>query len=122
MRSHPINLALRFVLELGALAAMGFWGWTQHDGVARWIWMIALPIAAAAVWGTFAVAKDPSRSGRAPVPIPGVLRLLLEFAFFAGAAVLLGLAGQVTLAIVFAGVVVVHYAISYDRVAWLVRN
>jgi Protein of unknown function (DUF2568) len=29
------NLGLRFLLELGALAAVGYWGWQTADGVFR---------------------------------------------------------------------------------------
>ena len=36
MSAHPINLALRFILELAALYALGYWGWTQHDGLVDW--------------------------------------------------------------------------------------
>ncbi len=75
MGSHSLNLALRFLLELAALGAMGYWGWTQHEGPVRWRWAIGLPLVAAVLWGTFAVPNDPSRSGQAPVPIPGILRL-----------------------------------------------
>ncbi len=32
MGSHPINLAVRFILELIALASSGFWAWKQSDG------------------------------------------------------------------------------------------
>jgi hypothetical protein len=31
MSKNPANLALRFVLELAALAALGYWGWTTHN-------------------------------------------------------------------------------------------
>ena len=31
MGSHPINLTIRFLLELSALAAIGIWGWNQSD-------------------------------------------------------------------------------------------
>jgi hypothetical protein len=80
MGSNPINLALRFILEIAALFALGYWGWTQHDGVWRFVWGIGLVILAAVIWGTFAVPDDPSRSGNAPVPVPGALRLVIELA------------------------------------------
>jgi hypothetical protein len=70
------------------------------------------------LWGVFAVPGDPSRSGRAPVPVPGAVRLLVEAAFFGAATAALVRDGA-TWAIAFAGIVVVHYALSYDRVAWL---
>ena len=83
MAYHPINLAVRLLLEFAALAAMAYWGWRQADGVLRFVLAIGIPLVAAALWGTFAVPDDPSRSGKAPVPVSGIVRLALELAFFA---------------------------------------
>jgi hypothetical protein len=77
---------------------------------------------AAALWGTFAVRDDPSRSGWAPVPTPGVLRLLLELGSFAAAAIALVASQRVTLGLVLAAVTLVHYAASYDRILWLLKR
>jgi hypothetical protein len=120
--SNPINLAVRFLLEIAALVAIGYWGWSQHDGWLRFVLVIGFPLIAAILWGTFNVAGDPSRSGKAPVPVPGIVRLALELAIFAFAAWALYDAGQATLALVLAAIVVIHYALSYDRIAWLLRQ
>ena len=32
MSAHPLNLALRFLLELAAWASMGYWGWKRGTG------------------------------------------------------------------------------------------
>jgi hypothetical protein len=101
---------------------MGYWGWTQQDGIARWLFAIGLPLLAAVLWGTFAVPDDPSRSGNAPVPTPGALRLLLELSFFAFAVFTLFTSRQNTFGWILAIVVVFHYAISYDRILWLFKN
>lgn len=122
MGSHPINLALRFLLEIAALVAIGYWGFDQHSGIWRFIIGIGGPVIAAALWATFAVPDDPSRSGRAPVPIPGVLRLVLELSLFGFAVWALYDAGSPILALIMASVTIVHYALSYDRVAWLIRQ
>ena len=122
MSSNPLNLALRFLLEIGALIAIGYWGFSQHAGTWRWVAGLGGPLVAAALWGTFAVPNDPSRSGKAPVPVPGVVRLLLELAFFGLAAWALHDAGKPILALVLAGVTAAHYILSYDRVIWLVRQ
>jgi hypothetical protein len=122
MGSHPINLAVRFILELAAWGAMGYWGWTRAEGTLRFVLAIGLPVAAAAIWGTFAVPNDPSRSGRAPVPVPGVVRLGIELATFGFGAWALYDTGSTTLSLIFAAIVVVHYLVSYDRVAWLIRG
>ena len=122
MGSHPLNLALRFILELATLGAMTYWGWTQHDGLARWLWTIGLPLAAIILWGTFAVPNDPSRSGQAPVPTPGTVRLILELTFFALGVIALIFSQHMTAGIVLAALVFIHYAVSYDRILWLIRN
>jgi hypothetical protein len=122
MGSHPINLALRFLLEIAALVAIGYWGWSQNDGLLRFVLVIGAPLIAAILWGTFAVPDDPSRSGKAPVPVPGIVRLVLELAIFAFAAWALYDTGNVVLSLILATVVVIHYALSYDRIAWLLRQ
>lgn len=122
MGSHPVNLAVRFLLEIAALVAIGYWGWSQHDGILRYLLAIGGPILAAVLWGTFAVPDDPSRSGKAPVPVPGILRLALELAIFAFATWALYDAGSSLLALILAVIVVGHYALSYDRIAWLLKQ
>ena len=119
MANNPLNLVLRFVLELLGLWALGYWGWTQHAGLARWLWTLGLPLLAAVVWGSFRVPNDP---GQAPVAVPGWVRLLLEAAFFGGATWALYAAGRETWGLIFGVVVVLHYAASYDRVLKLLRG
>ncbi|MBX3054137.1 MAG: YrdB family protein [Caldilineaceae bacterium] len=122
MGSNPINLGVRFVLELIALAAFGRWSWKQSDEWLRYLLVLGIPLLAALLWGTFAVPDDPSRSGKAPVPVPGVVRLLLELFFFALAAGALLAAGAGTFGWLYALAVAVHYALSYDRIRWLLRQ
>jgi hypothetical protein len=122
MGSHPLNLALRFVLEMAALVAIGYWGFDQHSGIWRFVIGIGGPVLAAVLWGTFAVPGDRSRSGNAPVLVPGVLRLALELCLFAFAAWTLYDAGSTLLAGLLAGIPIIHYVLSYDRIAWLLRN
>ena len=122
MGSHPVNLMVRFLLELCALAVAGYWGWAVHGGQWRLLLAIGLPLLLAILWGVFAVPDDPSRSGRAPVPVPGVVRLILELAVFAFAAWALYAVGRPVLGLILAAVVVTHYIVSYDRITWLVRK
>jgi hypothetical protein len=121
MGSHPANLAVRFILELAALAGMAMWGWHQGQGASRYVAAVGVPVVAAALWATFAVPDDPSRSGSAPVPIPGILRLCIEGAFFVFAVWALYETGKGMLSGILAVMVLAHYAVSYDRVAWLLR-
>lgn len=122
MGSHPANLGLRFLLELVALWALGLWGWKTGEGALRWVLVLGLPLVAAVAWGIFAVPDDPSRSGGAPVPVPGVLRLVLELALFVFAVLSLRGVGLERWSMGLAVVVILHYAVSYDRVAWLLRQ
>ena len=121
MSSHPINLALRFLLELAAISAMSFWGFAHGSGWARFAFAVIAPLAAAAIWGVFAVPGDPSRSGSAPVPVSGMLRLILEICFFAFAVWCLFSIHRPTLAILMGSITTLHYAVSYDRIRWLLR-
>jgi hypothetical protein len=89
------------VLELAALAALGYWGSRTGDGVAiNVVLAIAAPLAAAAVWGTFAAPRSAQRLRIGP-------RLVVELAVFAAAAGALAAAGQPTLAVVLAGLAAV---------------
>jgi hypothetical protein len=122
MASNPVNLAVRFLLELAALAAMAYWGWSQHTGPLRFVFAIGVPLLAAILWFVFAVPQDPSRSGKAPVPVPGIVRLVLELAIFGFAAWALYDSAKPTLGLILAIVAIIHYAVSFDRLAWLVRR
>lgn len=121
MGSHPANLALRFFLELAARVAMGVWAWRQGEGATSYVFAALVPLAAAALWGIFAVPGDPSRSGSAPVAVPGAVRLGIEAAFFAFAVWALLQLGSISLAVTMMVALAVHYAVSHGRVAWLLR-
>jgi hypothetical protein len=122
MASNPINLALRFILEIAALFALAYWGWTQHGGFWRFAWSIGLVILAAVVWGTFAVPGDPSRSGNAPVPVPGVVRLGIELVLFAAGTWAFFAAGQPVWGTMLGTLTILHYVLSIDRIRWLLKQ
>ena len=122
MGSHPINLMIRFILELLALVSVGFWAWKSFDDPLQYILGIGLPILMTIIWGTFAVPDDPSRSGKAPIPVSGLVRLLLEFMFFALAVWALYDLKQDKLSYILGGIVIIHYLISYDRISWLLSQ
>jgi hypothetical protein len=122
MGSHPINLALRFLLELAAFGGLAFWGWQQGGGLLRFVYAAGTFLVTAILWGTFNVPDDPSRSGKAPVRVPGLIRLLLELAIFAAGVWAIQAGGYGQFALVLAVLVIVHYLLSYDRIVWLVRQ
>jgi hypothetical protein len=122
MGSHPINLLFRFLLELLALAIATFWGWNQSEGWPGFVLAVFLPLLLAVIWGVFTVPDDPSRSGKAPVITPGTVRLTIELGIFAFATWALYDMGYVLLSMVFGVLAGFHYAISYDRVQWLLSR
>jgi len=122
MGSHPINLIIRFLLEISALVSVGVWGWNVSDGWLRFVLAIGIPIILAIIWGIFAVPNDPSRSGRAPVVTPGVIRFVIELGFFAFAIWSLYDMGLKKLSLALGITVVLHYIVSYDRITWLLSQ
>ena len=113
------NDVLRFALELGALAAVGWWGWTADHGGPRIVVAIGLPLLVAVLWGTFRVHGDP---GDAPVAVPGPVRLALEAAVFGAATIALVDAVSPAVGLGFGVVVVGHYLVARRRVIGLATD
>jgi hypothetical protein len=114
-----INLGVRFLLELCGLAALIYWGFHTGEELMKIVLGLLLPLLAAVAWGTFRVPNDP---GKAPVAMPGPVRLLLEAAYFTLALAALSSAGQPALAALLGIAVVLNYAILYERVIWLLKQ
>jgi uncharacterized protein DUF2568 len=55
------NLALKFLLELAAIAAFAYWGSTVGHGAVSVLVAIAAPALAVVLWGTFAAPKAEHR-------------------------------------------------------------
>ncbi len=71
-----IAQALRFLLELCALAALGFWGWQTGRTLLEKIGLgVGAPLLAAVVWGLFVAPK-------ASILVPGAVRLIIEVGIF----------------------------------------
>jgi hypothetical protein len=119
---HPLNALLRFVLELVALGLFGRWGFACVTGASRYFWLIALPLSAAALWGTFTVPGDPSRGKHGPVRVSGRARLGLEAAFFGCACAACYALSSATWATVFGAVVCLHYIWAHARTRWLLTR
>ncbi|ADD42002.1 YrdB family protein [Stackebrandtia nassauensis] len=104
------NSLLMFLLELGVLAAVGYWGLT----LATSLWLrILVAVGGIAVfvtvWALFGAAAD------ATYPAEGIWRAALEIGWFGGGATALALAGRTTLAVIFAVLFIINAAL---RLYW----
>jgi hypothetical protein len=95
------NLALKFLLELSAFAAVAYAGATLFDGALAVVGAIVLPVLAIAVWGLWAAPKA-SRRLATPARIP------LELGVFVLAGVGLILTSARVLGAVFLALVVLN--------------
>jgi len=102
-----INLGIRFLLELAALAAFGYWGATlRTSGALRALLAIVLPLAVALLWGLFISPKARYSAGR-----PGQVGFGLVV--FLAAALLLRERGHDAMATGFAVTAVISSALLY---------
>ncbi len=122
MSKQPVNLAIRFALEVVAIISFAIWGLKLLDCWFSIILAIILPLIFALLWGVFAVPDDPSRSGKTVVVTPGLIRLVLELVLFGAAAWMLFDLHFLRLGWIFSTVVLIHYVSSYDRIAWLLKQ
>lgn len=99
------NLAFRFVVELGGVLALGYWGATMPSGTAvRVLLGLGAPLIMIVVWSL--VAAPRAASGLTPTQrdLAGTALLLL-------AAAALAAAGRPQAALVFGAVIVVNVAL-----------
>jgi hypothetical protein len=122
MSLHFPNLVLRFLLEITSLIAVGMWGWRMTDDWYRYFLAIGLPLMLATIWGVFNVPGDPSRSGSAPVVVPGFVRLIIEAIFFGIGALSLLMMGHVLIGWSFIVLLLLHYVTSMGRITWLLKR
>ena len=95
------NLAIAFLLELCALAALGYWGvWVGSGPLIKIALGIGAPLCAAVLWGLFAAP-------RAPVSVP-LVGLGVKAIVFGSAVAALYTTGHRGLAIAFAVIVLVN--------------
>lgn len=96
------NLGLRFLLELCLLASLAYWGFHTDRGLLLKIVLgIGAPLLTAVIWGLFL-------SPKASVSLVLPVRLTLEIALFALAAIALYSTGKHSLAATFGIVYVLH--------------
>jgi Protein of unknown function (DUF2568) len=101
------NLALRFILELCALGALGYWGYRTGSGLLlKIVLTVGAPLLAAVVWGAFIAPK-------ASVPVPIWLWLVLQALIFGLATAGLIATGHQALAVAFVLAVLINGALMY---------
>ncbi len=97
------NLALRFIVELAAVGAVGYWGFTHTGlGLGRIVLGIGAPLALIIVW-SLVIAPDAAN------PLSQPQRDVIGTALLVLAAGAVAAAGYPTAAVVFGAVVVVNW-------------
>ena len=98
----PINLAIRFFLELCALASLCYWGFQFWESVyVKFIFCIGSPLLFAIIWGIFIAPK-------ASLKLPEPYRFILEIILFGVTSVALYVVEQTTLAIILGMVFIIN--------------
>lgn len=104
-----LNLVLAFLLELAMLAAFSFWGFSAGKILLTKLLLgLGIPVLVAVLWGLFMAPKAKQR-------LQGVAYLAARLFLFGLSAVLLYLAGQTTLAVIYASLIVLNTVLLY---AW----
>lgn len=102
-----LNLAVRFGLELCALAALAAWGWQAVEPVALQVLLaVSAPLVAAVAWGAWVAPKAARR-------LPDPARLGVEALVFAAATAALLSMHHVALAVVLVVVYAVNVALLF---------
>ncbi|MDQ6417984.1 YrdB family protein [Paenibacillus sp. LHD-117] len=105
---QAIILVVLFLVEIAALAALGYWGFHVERGlVLRILLGIGTPLLTAVFWGMFIAPK-----AAFPVTIP--VRALLQLIVFGLSAAALYASGRTGLAVTFAVVALVDMAFVYS--------
>jgi len=103
--------------------SFAMFGWSMSSTLMlKLVGSVGIPVTAMILWAVFAVPGDRSRSGSAPVPIPGGLRLALEWLFFGLGVWCLVAIDSAAMAILLGASVLIHYALSAKRLIWLLRG
>jgi hypothetical protein len=100
------NLMLAFLLELCALAALGYWGFHTGMGIGKFILAVGAPVVFAIIWAIAIAPKSVLR-------LPGPLSFILGVALLLLTDGLLAAAGAAVLAVAFAIVILLNAALRY---------
>ena len=102
-----INLAIRFLLELCAIASLAYWGFVTGKGaVAKFFLGIGAPVLLAVIWGVFG-------SPKAKIKLSLPLQLFLELIVFGIPALALYTAGKPQLAWIYGICVVLNRILMF---------
>ncbi|WP_431026865.1 YrdB family protein [Lysinibacillus sp. LZ02] len=102
-----LNLLLRFLLEIATLAIIGYWGLQQGNSyLTKILFCAGLLVVTISIWATFGAPNS-------PLELKGINRLMLEFAIFGIAAVILWTTLKPAMAVVFVIVVSVNSFLLY---------
>jgi hypothetical protein len=108
------NRALKFALELAAIASFGYWGASLDGSLLSSAMMVVAPAAMIVVWGRFAAPRASRRlSLRARIPLELTILLLAAVALLA--------AGEDGLAAVMAAAVALNHLIGMMRLFAMAR-
>jgi hypothetical protein len=104
-----INLGVRFLLELCMLASLSYWGFKTHSSWGmRILFGVGLPLLMAVIWGYFMAPRSMHR-------LSGIPFTVMDLILLGSGAVALYASGQVTLAWIYAVVLVVSEIL---RLVW----
>jgi hypothetical protein len=95
------NLALKFGVELAAIAALAYWGASLGGSLLSVVVMVTAPAAMIALWGSFAAPRASRR-------LPPTARIPFELTILLLAAAALFATGAASLAVVLAVAVVLN--------------
>jgi len=101
-----INLAAAFILELCALASLGYWGFNASDNaLLRTFLGVGAPLGMAVLWGIFFAPKSSRRLKETALTIAKLI-------IFALASIALAASGQVTMAAILMAATVVNLTLA----------
>jgi hypothetical protein len=118
-----VMLAVRFLLEMIGLGAIGWAGWNLGGGgITGGALALLFIIVAGAAWGAFTVPGDPARNPTPVIVVPGWARLLVEAAVFGLAAWALWVYVSRAASESYLTALGIISLVGWDRIWWLLKQ
>ncbi len=118
-RVATASLVFAFVLELAMFICIGIWGWHVGDGgLLGGVLAVLFVVILGAVWGLCRVPGDLPH-GRSRVPVPGPVRIVIEFGVLGLAVYGIWVAGSRAAGETLLTAGVIHHALTWERLRWL---